>query len=740
MKIKNLTASYKNQQIYDNVSVDFNQVGMTFIKGDSGCGKTTLLNILYGLKSFEGEYIVEGEVKEFIRNNISYIFQDFKVDPLLTVYENIVLQLQVKDIEVDESLINEFLKKFDMFNNKHKLTKVLSGGERQRLAIIRALVTKPSILLCDEPTGNLDEDTSLGIFDILKEISKEKLIIVVSHSEKLIDTYSDVTYEIQEKKLIKIKTKEQSKLTIQKQSYGTITHKNLVAKSLKNFKQRYLKIISIFLVFSILSSLYLVLGFATNDNRDFLIDKYSDYESKDTIYVKFDGLKSINYFKDFKEKYHFDEYIIVNYSNIDQLTYTKVVKRNWMFSYPNFSITPTFMNDDTLYQNRKKMLEHVAEVLKYNLEGTPILYPFDYPIASIATVVEDFKFMENDLLYGRVPQNDFEVIINENLMLAIIDKYNELLLESDTNAEEIIYESLSEEDIFKFLEDNKITYRAFYPSRPEFDRQAIHNIKAKVVGVVSDSNYVFDNTTLNRETNFSKNSSNSIVYASVEHSIIMTKLQSQFIIDKHFDKSLGVNTLDPNIVVNDNDIDFYNLNLYDVITMYKKDINIFEYVDLIDKIEADEDVREVKATEMFRNYLHDIEKFDRVDSQIKNYSIFIMLIAFLTAFVPYFLMVRKRKDEFFMYKILGMDEKQNHLLYMMEMAITILVVSLLTIIFFFIVKFLLSDLLLNLLNNLIYLNTLENLEFQFNLMPIVNILFVFIPFVLSYKFIILKER
>lgn len=168
------------------------------IIGDSGSGKSTLLNIIGGLdKQTDGEVIINNQnismlsdkqLTIFRRKNIGFIFQDFNLIPELTVVENIILPLLLDHKKPDMSFLKIILQQLDLENRKDHLPSQLSGGQQQRVAIGRAIITKPSIILADEPTGNLDSKNSDRVINLLKEMSKnyEQTIIMITHNEKYV--------------------------------------------------------------------------------------------------------------------------------------------------------------------------------------------------------------------------------------------------------------------------------------------------------------------------------------------------------------------------------------------------------------------------------------------------------------------------------------------------------------------------------------------------------------------------
>jgi ABC-type lipoprotein export system ATPase subunit len=201
IEIKNITKIYKSKKrtshkALDNISLTLPNAGLVFIIGKSGSGKSTLLNLLGGLDSAtDGSITVDGnnitkykenEFANYRNNHIGFIFQDYHLLDELTVYENVLLSLNLNRFE-DNGDVSRALEKVGLAGYEQRFPAELSGGERQRVAIARAIVKKPYVILADEPTGNLDNVTATAIIELLKELSRDCLILIVSHNT--IDTY-----------------------------------------------------------------------------------------------------------------------------------------------------------------------------------------------------------------------------------------------------------------------------------------------------------------------------------------------------------------------------------------------------------------------------------------------------------------------------------------------------------------------------------------------------------------------
>lgn len=198
----------------DHTSVELPDKGLVTFLGNSGCGKTTLLNAIGGLDKVDaGEIFIDNErltnrslsKKDEIRNAyIGYIFQNYNLIDDISVFENVALVLRmigIKDKDEIEKRVMYILERIGIAKYKNRLAKMLSGGERQRVGIARALVKNPKIIIADEPTGNLDSKNTLEIMNIIKAISREKLVILVTHEREIAQFYSSRTIEIVDGKI-----------------------------------------------------------------------------------------------------------------------------------------------------------------------------------------------------------------------------------------------------------------------------------------------------------------------------------------------------------------------------------------------------------------------------------------------------------------------------------------------------------------------------------------------------------
>ena len=227
-KIDKYFNRFKRNQIHviNNTSLEFGDNGLVALLGPSGSGKTTLLNVIGGLdKVRRGKIYINGRkithrlqgcIDKTRNLNIGYIFQDYKLVEDLSVYDNVSLALKmvgIKDKKEIDKRVCYVLDKVGMLRYKKRPCSMLSGGERQRVGIARAIVKNPSIIIADEPTGNLDSKNSVEIMNIIKAISKEKLVVLVTHEVNLAKFYADRIIELEDGKIIKdYKNKEQNEL------------------------------------------------------------------------------------------------------------------------------------------------------------------------------------------------------------------------------------------------------------------------------------------------------------------------------------------------------------------------------------------------------------------------------------------------------------------------------------------------------------------------------------------------
>lgn len=218
LKLKNITKSYITgefkQIALNNVSLNFRKNEFVAILGPSGSGKTTLLNIIGGLDRYdEGDLIVNGKSTKNFRdsewdayrnNSIGFVFQSYNLIPHLNILDNVEMGMTLSGVSssIRHKKAVEVLEQVGLKDHIHKKPNQLSGGQMQRVAIARALANDPDIILADEPTGALDTATSIQIMDLIKEISHDKLVIMVTHNPALAERYADRIIRIQDGKIV----------------------------------------------------------------------------------------------------------------------------------------------------------------------------------------------------------------------------------------------------------------------------------------------------------------------------------------------------------------------------------------------------------------------------------------------------------------------------------------------------------------------------------------------------------
>lgn len=262
LQLQNVTKTYKTKagvvNALDGVSITFPATGLVFITGKSGCGKTTLLNVIGGLDGIDGGEILIQDKKfstfsateyDSYRNTfIGFIFQEYNLLNEFTVEQNIKIAMELQGRKADEAEFEKLLQDVEISEFKDRNPSELSGGQRQRVAIARALVKQPRIIMADEPTGALDLGTGIQVLDTLKELSKDKLVIVVSHDREFAEKYADRIIQLvdgkvaqditfTEKSLATNVSEQENALVVREGADLSESEKDLLAKAVKERKK-----------------------------------------------------------------------------------------------------------------------------------------------------------------------------------------------------------------------------------------------------------------------------------------------------------------------------------------------------------------------------------------------------------------------------------------------------------------------------------------------------------------------
>ena len=224
LSVRNLVKTYQTKKAdtvvaLNNVSIDFPETGLVFLLGKSGSGKSTLLNAIGGLDTFDsGEIIIKGKSsKDFSQSDfdsyrntfIGFIFQEYNILENFSVQKNLALAIELQGKKPDKAEIDRLLEQVEMTQYAKRKPNQLSGGQKQRVAIARALVKNPEIIMADEPTGALDSNTGKQVMETLKNLSKTKLVIIVSHDREFAEIYGDRIIELKDGHIISDVTKKE---------------------------------------------------------------------------------------------------------------------------------------------------------------------------------------------------------------------------------------------------------------------------------------------------------------------------------------------------------------------------------------------------------------------------------------------------------------------------------------------------------------------------------------------------
>ena len=437
LEIKNVSKTYKTKnglknEVLKQINLKFSSNGLTFILGKSGSGKSTLLNLIGGLDNYDsGEIIIDNvSTKKFkdsdfdsYRNNyVGFIFQEFNIIEDYTIYENIILPLKLQNKKVNENEIDDLLKKLDIEELKTRKLNELSGGQKQRVAIARALVKKPKIILADEPTGNLDSKNGIEVMNLLKKISNDTLVIVVTHDSDFANKYGDRIIEISDGKIISDSNDSiDSKIELYRNNQTKLPMNDALKLGYKSLNNHKIKLLFTIILIS-LSTIFVLLAFIMNtysiednhlklikeNNIDiFEIKKYNYDENQK---IRFEVNLDNNSILEIKDNLEEENYLV--YYLDEQISTIKFLGLNIYEQEDLFNDPPALENDMYTYiPNKIKIIEDGNNLIDQEIIG---IYPTSNDEILISNYLADFII--NNGIYNY-----------DTKIIEYFDDYNELV-------------------------------------------------------------------------------------------------------------------------------------------------------------------------------------------------------------------------------------------------------------------------------------------------------------------------
>ena len=411
LRIENVSKYYKygknRKVILDKVNISLGGSGMVAIIGASGSGKSTLLNIIAGsLRSDEGKVIVgdkdiqklsEKEINYYRNKVVGYIYQDYNLIEYMSVYDNV----RIGYSDNNRDYVLALLKQLDIYDKKDILVTKLSGGEKQRVAIARAMINNPRILLCDEPTGALDSQNGIMVMEILKKISENRLVIVVSHDKDLVSRYANEIINISDGVVMQDKKGNTSNDKEDKIIYKRARMRKLRKIALRHlFSNKKRTIMTMSAISLGIISMMMILCMGNNFNKEI------NNLEKEVV-----GVYPI---------------IIRNGEYIEENT---DIKKEEGKIYPS---------NENIYEN--KITEEYLDYLNSNIGSDKIIYNyfFNKPIISDKYKVLDSSVMKI-IPSSKYIEDNYKIIIGNNVR----DKYDILLkVDKDGNVNKKIIDAL----------------------------------------------------------------------------------------------------------------------------------------------------------------------------------------------------------------------------------------------------------------------------------------------------------
>jgi len=476
LKLRNVCKYYKvgkeKRIILDNITLDFGKKELVFILGSSGSGKSTLLNIIGGnLKSDSGEILLDNqyinkfndrELNNYRSSMVGNVFQDYNLIDYMNVWDNIMLGYSNNDFKY----VNLLLKQLGIYDKKKIIVNKLSGGEKQRVAIARALINNPDIILADEPTGALDTKNSIEVMEILKKISKNKLVIVVSHDINLANNYADRIINIKDGNCEYFPLNDNEiHNQIRKKKINNLSIIKLAFKNLWLKKMR-----------TILTSFAVALGIVT---MFLVINLYDNFNKEITLLEK----KVVSLFPVIISNGEFEVDNVNTRSSNDKI----LVKKTDELVHVN-KITQNYLN----YIDKIEKIKY--KTFEYDISMPVLTDKYEYIDNNYMRMIPDFNFIDDnyEIVYGKNIENKNQMLLkidsNNNVDEKILGYFG---INNDISYEEIIGRKIKVILNDEYYIDNNGYYIINNDKIVMYDNS---KIELEIVGIIKEKEVTEDNS------------------------------------------------------------------------------------------------------------------------------------------------------------------------------------------------------------------------------------------------------